>query len=97
MGSIGQFLGHLAPDSGIPGDLQADLRTIVSRQQLALMGGDQCLHRPHVGIVTTDERGSLLALDSGCLWGGHLTAVRLEDRRIFQVDCSPAEVQPLKR
>ena len=40
---------------------------------------------------------NLLALDSGCLWGGHLTAVRLEDRRIFQVDCSPAEVQPLKR
>jgi len=28
-----------------------------------------------------------LSLDSGCLWGGHLTAVRLDDRRIFQVDC----------
>jgi bis(5'-nucleosyl)-tetraphosphatase (symmetrical) len=24
-------------------------------------------------------------LDSGCLWGGALTAVRLEDRRVFQV------------
>ena len=24
-------------------------------------------------------------LDSGCLWGGVLTAVRLEDRRVFQV------------
>jgi len=33
----------------------------------------------------------LLALDSGCLWGGHLTAVRLEDRAVFQVDCSPGE------
>ncbi len=30
----------------------------------------------------------LLALDSGCLWGRHLTAVRLEDRAVFQVDCS---------
>jgi len=35
----------------------------------------------------------LLALDSGCLWGGHLTAVRLEDRAVFQVDCSPGEAQ----
>jgi bis(5'-nucleosyl)-tetraphosphatase (symmetrical) len=27
---------------------------------------------------------NLLALDTGCLWGGALTAVRLGDRRIFQ-------------
>ncbi|MFZ2854880.1 MAG: symmetrical bis(5'-nucleosyl)-tetraphosphatase [Rhodocyclaceae bacterium] len=33
----------------------------------------------------------LLALDSGCLWGRQLTAVRLEDRAVFQVDCSPGE------
>jgi bis(5'-nucleosyl)-tetraphosphatase (symmetrical) len=25
-----------------------------------------------------------LALDSGCAWGGPLTAVRIEDRRVFQ-------------
>lgn len=35
----------------------------------------------------------LLALDSGCLWGRHLTAVRLDDRQVFQVDCSAAEAQ----
>jgi bis(5'-nucleosyl)-tetraphosphatase (symmetrical) len=29
----------------------------------------------------------LLALDSGCLWGRELTAVRLEDRVVFQVPC----------
>jgi bis(5'-nucleosyl)-tetraphosphatase (symmetrical) len=28
---------------------------------------------------------NLLMLDSGCLWGGTLTAVRLEDRRVYQV------------
>ena len=28
---------------------------------------------------------NLLALDSGCFWGKELSAVRLEDRRIFQV------------
>ena len=28
---------------------------------------------------------NVLMLDSGCLWGGTLTAIRLEDRRVFQV------------
>lgn len=28
-----------------------------------------------------------VALDTGCLWGGHLTALRLEDRQVFQVSC----------
>jgi bis(5'-nucleosyl)-tetraphosphatase (symmetrical) len=28
---------------------------------------------------------NVMMLDSGCLWGGALTAVRLEDRRVFQV------------
>lgn len=32
---------------------------------------------------------NLLALDSGCLWGGELTAVRLEDRQVTQVHCPP--------
>jgi len=30
---------------------------------------------------------NLLALDSGCVYGGQLTAVRLEDRKVFQVSC----------
>jgi len=28
---------------------------------------------------------NLLALDSGCVYGRYLTAVRLEDRQVFQV------------
>jgi bis(5'-nucleosyl)-tetraphosphatase (symmetrical) len=27
------------------------------------------------------------ALDSGCVWGGSLTALRLEDRALYQVPC----------
>jgi bis(5'-nucleosyl)-tetraphosphatase (symmetrical) len=27
----------------------------------------------------------LIALDSGCVWGGKLTAVRIEDGEVFQV------------
>ena len=33
------------------------------------------------------QRPRLLALDTGCLWGGKLSAARLDDGRIFQVDC----------
>lgn len=29
-----------------------------------------------------------IALDTGCLWGGPLTAIRLEDRQLFQVPCA---------
>ncbi len=32
-------------------------------------------------------RKHIMALDTGCLWGGALTAVRLEDRQVFQVSC----------
>jgi bis(5'-nucleosyl)-tetraphosphatase (symmetrical) len=32
-------------------------------------------------------RQDAVALDTGCLWGGRLTAFRLEDERVFQVDC----------
>lgn len=51
-------------------------------------------HWSALGLRITQN---LLSLDSGCLWGGHLTAVRLEDRRVFQVDCSPAEALPRTR
>lgn len=30
---------------------------------------------------------NIIALDTGCLWGGTLTAMRLEDRQLFQVAC----------
>jgi bis(5'-nucleosyl)-tetraphosphatase (symmetrical) len=36
---------------------------------------------------------NVLMLDSGCLWGGTLTGVRLADRRLYQVP-SRAPVQP---
>ena len=29
-----------------------------------------------------------IALDTGCLWGGPMTAIRLEDRKLFQVTCT---------
>ena len=32
-------------------------------------------------------RSNVVGLDSGCVWGGKLTALRLHDRSIFQRDC----------
>ena len=32
-------------------------------------------------------RPNLVALDTGCVWGGKLTAVGLDDRHLIQVDC----------
>jgi bis(5'-nucleosyl)-tetraphosphatase (symmetrical) len=34
---------------------------------------------------------NLIALDSGCVWGGALSAIRLEDRRVYQVPCAKAQ------
>lgn len=44
-----------------------------------------CGHWSALGLRTEPR---LLALDSGCLWGGTLSAVRLEDRKLFQVSCA---------
>lgn len=42
-------------------------------------------------------RPNLLALDSGCVWGGRLTAIRLEDRRVYEVPCAAARARPAHR
>ena len=37
-------------------------------------------------------RPKAIALDTGCLWGGPLTAIRLEDREVIQVECADSSV-----
>jgi bis(5'-nucleosyl)-tetraphosphatase (symmetrical) len=44
-------------------------------------------HWSTLGLVMRDDA---IALDTGCVWGGQLTAVRLEDRAVFQVTCEAA-------
>ena len=44
-----------------------------------------CGHWSALGLKVTPN---VITLDTGCLWGGSLTAVRLEDRAIFQMPCT---------
>lgn len=44
-----------------------------------------CGHWSALGLYVTDQ---VIALDSGCVWGGRLSAIRLEDRAIFQLPCA---------
>jgi bis(5'-nucleosyl)-tetraphosphatase (symmetrical) len=47
----------------------------------------------HWSALGFRRQKNFLALDSGCLWGGCLTAVRLEDQRVFQLPCA-RQVEP---
>lgn len=40
------------------------------------------------------NRPDAVCLDTGCVWGGHLTAMRMQDRRLIQVACHQ-EMDPL--
>ena len=44
-----------------------------------------CGHWAALGLMI---RSDLFGLDSGCVWGRSLSALRLDDRRVFQCDCS---------
>ena len=44
-----------------------------------------CGHWSALGLKLTHK---LAALDSGCVWGGKLSAMRLEDRALYQVPCA---------
>jgi bis(5'-nucleosyl)-tetraphosphatase (symmetrical) len=41
----------------------------------------------HWAALGLRQRADLVALDSGCVWGGALSAVRLEDGAVFQQPC----------
>jgi len=47
----------------------------------------------HWSTLGLTVRDNLVGLDTGCIWGGKLTAVRLHDHAVFQVTC-PQHQQP---
>lgn len=46
-----------------------------------------CGHWSALGLLV---RPDLASLDSGCVWGRSLSAIRLSDRRVFSVECPQA-------
>jgi bis(5'-nucleosyl)-tetraphosphatase (symmetrical) len=61
----------LLPWFDVPGRRTADVTVVFG-------------HWSAMGLVL---RPNLVGLDSGCVWGGKLTAVCLDDRTLLQVDC----------
>ena len=45
-------------------------------------------HWAALGLLVRED---VVCLDSGCVWGRALSALRLEDRRLFQLDCPELE------
>ncbi len=70
-GPIGDIPPGYVPWFNVPGRKSANATII-------------CGHWSAIGLLS---ESNLLALDTGCLWGRRLSAVRLEDRRIYQVIC----------
>jgi bis(5'-nucleosyl)-tetraphosphatase (symmetrical) len=62
---------ELLPWFDVPGRRSADVTVVFG-------------HWSALGLVL---RPNLVGLDSGCVWGGKLTAVCLDDRALLQVDC----------
>ncbi len=66
-----------------PGEAPAGYRPWFAHEGRASAGRTiVCGHWSTLDLVLAPN---LLMLDSGCLWGGTLTAVRLDDRRVYQV------------
>ena len=71
-GEPGEAASGLVPWYRAPGRASAD-HTVV------------CGHWSALGLHLDDN---IVSLDSGCVWGRTLTAVRLEDRAVFSVPCA---------
>ncbi|HEY2630122.1 MAG TPA: symmetrical bis(5'-nucleosyl)-tetraphosphatase [Usitatibacter sp.] len=71
-GEPGETHGAMIPWFDMPRRKSADHTLVVG-------------HWSALGLL---ERTDVLALDTGCVWGRTLSAVRLEDRKVFQRACS---------
>ncbi|MDR0529637.1 MAG: symmetrical bis(5'-nucleosyl)-tetraphosphatase [Zoogloeaceae bacterium] len=76
---------EFAPDGFLPWFDAPERKSV---RQVLVVG-----HWSALGLKITPN---LLALDTGCLWGGALTAVRLQDRAVFQVEGAKTRVSAKK-
>jgi bis(5'-nucleosyl)-tetraphosphatase (symmetrical) len=74
---------------GEPHDLPAGFTPWFDAPQRATAGTPIVFgHWSALGLVV---RPDLVALDTGCRWGRALTALRLEDRTLFEISCAGPE------
>jgi len=57
-----------------------DVPNRASRDATVIFG-----HWSALGLL---QRKNVIALDTGCLWGGPMSAIRLDDRHLFQAACN---------
>jgi len=57
-----------------------DVPDRASRKATVIFG-----HWSALGLL---QRKNVIALDTGCLWGGPMSAIRLDDRQLFQTACN---------
>jgi bis(5'-nucleosyl)-tetraphosphatase (symmetrical) len=73
------FKGELAdiPENFMP---WFDVPNRASKESTIIFG--------HWSALGLQSRNNVYALDTGCLWGGQLTALNLETKQISQVPCN---------
>ena len=76
-GDPGEAAGSLTPWFDMPGRASRDHVVV-------------CGHWSALGLTL---RPDLMSLDSGCVWGRALSAVRLADRTLYSADCPPGQGQ----
>jgi len=76
---------HKTGLAGLPAGYQPwyDAPARASRGERVIFG-----HWAALGLLVRED---VVCLDSGCVWGRALTALRLEDRRIYQLECPELE------
>lgn len=75
-----EFGGTKGADADLPGYLRwFDVPGRKTRDVTVVFG-----HWSTLGLIM---RPDIISLDTGCLWGGKLSAVCLQDRTVIQVDC----------
>lgn len=64
-------------------------RSVRRNTRVAITG-----HWSALGLARHENTHHVVGIDTGCIWGGALTAYRLEDRKVFQQPC--VEQSPLQ-
>jgi bis(5'-nucleosyl)-tetraphosphatase (symmetrical) len=77
-----QFKGELA-------DVPAPYRPWFSLKNRATQGTQVIFG--HWSALGLQQQGDVYALDTGCLWGGQLTAMNLQTKAISQVPSDPRD------